>query len=52
MNPPKLHVEPEAARRKLAEAYRKEAANRRWKKRERAAFLAMAESWQRTVQNK
>jgi len=49
MNPPKMHVEPEAVRRKLAEAYRKEADNRRWTKKERAAFLAMAESWERTL---
>ena len=49
MEKPKMHVETETVRRKLAEAYRKEANNRRWTKKERAAFLAMAESWKRTL---
>lgn len=41
--------EPERVRRKLAEAYRAEAGNKRWKKAERAAFKLMAESWERTL---
>jgi hypothetical protein len=49
MNKPTLHREPETVRRKLAAICRKEAANRRWTKKERAAFLAMAEGWERTL---
>ena len=43
------YTEPEHVRRKLAEAYRKEAGNPRWKKAERAEFARMADSWERTL---
>ena len=43
------HTEPERVRRKLAEAYRKEAGNPRRKKAERVTFLRMAEAWERTL---
>ena len=44
--------EPEHVRLKLADAYRLEASNKRWKKKERAAFAQMADSWQRTLAKK
>ena len=43
------YTEPEHVRRGLAEDYRREAGNRRWKKAERAEFARMAESWERTL---
>ena len=43
------HTEPEHVRRKLAESYRHEATNKRWKKNERATFALMADSWERTL---
>jgi hypothetical protein len=49
MRQPPQHAEPEHVRRKLAEAYRKEAGNPRRKKAERTTFLRMAESWERTL---
>jgi len=49
MNTPNTHTEAEHVRRKLAEAYKLEAANKRWKKNERAAFAFMAASWEKTV---
>jgi hypothetical protein len=49
MEKPKMFTEPEAVRRKLAEVCRKETDNRRWTKKERAAFRLMAEAWERTL---
>ena len=43
------HTEPEPVRRKLAEAYRREAGETRWKKKDRAAFQSMAEAWGKTL---
>lgn len=43
------YAETEHARRKLAEGYRQEAKNTRWKKAERAEFARMAETWERTL---
>lgn len=43
------HTEPEHVRRKLAAEYRREAGNTKRKKAERATFLRMAESWERTL---
>jgi len=45
------HIEPERVRRKLAEEYRREAGNIRRNKAERATFLRMAESWEKTLSN-
>lgn len=48
--PRPAYVEPASVRQKLAEAYRHESQNNRWKKTERAMFALMAESWQRTLE--
>jgi len=45
-------TEPEAVRRKLAEAFRKHAGGRRFTPAERAEFARMADAWERTVEKK
>lgn len=47
-----IHAEPEHVRRKIADAFRHEAENKRWKKNERAAFAFMADSWERTLKKR
>jgi hypothetical protein len=49
MKRPNTNTEPERVRRKLAEAYRREAERRGRKKPDRAAFLRMAEAWEKTL---
>ena len=46
---PKMYTEPVEVRRKLAKAYRKDAANPKWTPAERAEFARMADSWARTL---
>ena len=46
---PDLYTESESTRRKLAEDYRRRAADPRCKRTDRAAFLHMAETWERTL---
>ncbi len=43
------HAEPERIRRKLADAFRNEAENKHWTKKERAAFAFMAATWEKTL---
>jgi hypothetical protein len=43
------HTEPQSVRRRLAEAYRRLAADQRFKPAERIAFARMADSWAATV---
>ena len=47
--PQPMHTVPESARRKLAAAYRKQAAGKRFTPAERAEFARMAEAWERTL---
>jgi hypothetical protein len=49
MTKPNMHAEPEHVRRKLAEAYRREAAKTGQRKADRTAFQLMAEAWERTL---
>jgi hypothetical protein len=50
--PMPIHAEPEAVRRKLAEAYRKLATGRRFTPIERTEFARMADAWAATLPNK
>ena len=49
---PTMHTEPLAVRRKMVEAYRREANNPKWKRREREAFARLAETWAATLDEK
>lgn len=42
---PPMHTEPVAVRRELAEAYRRQADNRKWTRGERQSFARMGEAW-------
>jgi hypothetical protein len=46
---PAMYTVPEAVRRKLAAAYRKIAAGKRFTPAERAEFARMADAWERTL---
>ena len=46
---PPMHTEPPAVRRKLAEAYRRQAGNPKLNRRDREAFARMSDAWQATL---
>ncbi len=50
--PTTTNAEPEAARRKLAEAYKKLATGRRFTPAERTEFARMADAWAATLPKK
>jgi hypothetical protein len=50
--PTPTYAEPEAARRKLAAAYRQRAEDKNLTRDEKAEFLRMAELWQKTLPRK
>jgi len=47
---PRRWAEAEKVRRRLAAAYRKRAAQRRWTPAERMAFARIAEQWEKTLE--
>lgn len=49
---PRMHTEPLAVRRKLADEYRRQASNPKLTRRERAAFARLADAWQATLAEK
>ena len=48
-NRPPMHAESLTVRRKLAEAYRRQARNPKLKRRERETFARMGDAWQGTL---
>lgn len=46
---PPMHTEPPAVRRKLAETYRRRAADPKLTPQERRTFASMADAWQATL---